>query len=212
MRVLRGATIVEAEGLPALEGRRLVIDVGAGDGRFVYECARADAGGFYIALEPDADALGEYAYRASRKRARGGVGNVMFVVASIEAQPPELLGTADGLYVNFPWAGLLRGLLLPEACAISAIGCLLKSGGRFEIVLTFDPEHDAGVFGDVAGPALDTEYLEHVLKPAYATGGLEIERARELSREEALAIPSTWGRRLLHGRPRRVFSIAGKRL
>jgi hypothetical protein len=32
---------------------------------------------------------------------------------------------------------------------------------------------------------------------------------RRLTQDEALAIPSNWGRRLLHARPRDVYYIAG---
>src|SRR5688572_14426358 len=140
MRLLQGTKVVEAPAdwrgtlqIPA-DGQ-VIIDVGSGDGRFVYEHARRDPSSVYIALDPDAKALAEYAYRAARKPARGGVANAIFVVASLEALPPELIGLADQVYVNFPWGGLLRGLLLPEAGALAGLVSLARDSGRFEIVL-----------------------------------------------------------------------------
>jgi 16S rRNA (adenine(1408)-N(1))-methyltransferase len=216
MRVLEGTRVVEASDL--IKDRvhaadRVVIDVGAGDGRWVYEAARKGSQALFIGMDPDADALAEYAYRASRKPARGGVENVIYVVAAVEQLPAELAGIADLVRVNFPWGGLLRGLLKPDAAFVSALASLAKPGGSFEIVLTYDPEHDHGATpeGEVmARPSED--YLTGPLAVAYEQAGISVDEVRPLSADEALAIPSTWGRRLLHGRAREVFLLSGSRL
>lgn len=187
----------------------MIIDVGCGDGRFPYQRARDDPEALYIGIDPDADTLAEYAYRASRKPSRGGVANVLYVVAALQDLPAELAGIADIVCVNFPWGGLLRGLLIPDPAVLGAVAGLAKPGGRFEVVLTFDAAHDAGVFGDLESPSLDEQYIREVLAAPYAAAGLKVEDVREITREEALALPSTWGRRLLHGRVRRVYHIEG---
>jgi 16S rRNA (adenine(1408)-N(1))-methyltransferase len=152
--------------------------------------------------------LRQYAYRASRKPSRSGAPNALFVVASIEAPPPELLGVADEVRVIFPWAALLRGLLLAEERILSGLAVVAKPGAAFDVVLTYDPTHDHGAgLGDaIAEPDLPS--LEALSTP-YAAAGLRIDACLELTRDEALAIPSTWGRRLLHGRDRRVFRLSG---
>ena len=213
MRILQGTKVVEApagwrERLDAL-GRRVVVDLGAGDGRYVYESARGDASGFYIGVEPDAKALSEYAYRAARKPARGGVDNAQFVVAPVEQLPPELSRIADLVRVNFPWGSLLRGLLEPNATTLQQLASLLERDGAWEIVMSYDPAHDTGAFAGEALPSLDAAYIETVLAPAYESSGLHVTQARRLTQDEALALPSTWGRRLLHARPRDVFFVGG---
>jgi len=212
MRTLQGNKIVEAE--PGwrdevLRQGPVVIDVGAGDGRFVYESARHDPASVYIGLDPDAEALAEYAFRAGRKASRGGATNARFVVASIEQLPAELERLAGRVRVNFPWSGLLRGLILPEAAVLEAIASLAAPAASFEVVLCYDPVHDAALLDDDDLPVLDYAYIDSVLLPAYAAAGLQVTSRSRLSRDEALAIPSTWGRRLLHGRPRDVFLIRG---
>ena len=213
MRLLQGTKVVDApagwrEALVA-SGRGVVVDVGAGDGRFVYESARRDAKRFYIAIDPDATALGEYAFRAARKPARGGIANAAFVVAAVEQLPPELLALAGLVRVNFPWGSLLRGLLEPQPATLSAVASLALPDGAFEFVLSYDPTQDTGAFAGERLPAPDEPYIDQRLIPAYATAGLDVEEQRRLGREEALAIPSTWGRRLLHGRRRDVFLVRG---
>ena len=210
MRILNGTKVTEAPPgwRDALAGRRVVIDLGAGDGRWAYETARRDPPGVYIALDPDAETLSEYAYRASRRPARGGVANAHFVVASVELLPPELDGVADVVRVNFPWGSLLRGLIEPQAGVLRALASLSKRGGRFELVLAYVPEHDTGAFAGQALPALDTSRIE-ALEGAYRASGLDVEEYRSLTQDEALAVESTWGRRLLHARPRPVWWLAG---
>jgi 16S rRNA (adenine(1408)-N(1))-methyltransferase len=189
----------------------VVIDVGAGDGRYPYTMARQDPAGLYIGVDPDADAMSEYAFRASRKPARGGADNVLFVVAGLTQLPPELAGLATIVRVNFPWAGLLRGILTADAASAAALGSLMAPGGALEVVVSYDPQHDRGATDGEALPPLSEAYIRETLAPAYGKAGFEFQEVRRLPLDEALAIPSTWGRRLLHGRPRDVFFIRAHR-
>jgi 16S rRNA (adenine(1408)-N(1))-methyltransferase len=213
MRILQGTRVIEADpgwrdGILRV-ARPVIIDVGTGDGRFVYENARKDAASIYIGIDPDAEAMADYAFRAARKPARGGVDNAIFVVASVEQLPLDLQGLADRIYVNFPWTGLLRGIIRPEPGVLGAIASLASATARFDIVFCYDPEHDIAALEGESLPSLDYAYIDSVLLPAYATAGLQMTGRRRLPQDEALAIPSTWGRRLLHGRPRDVFHIRG---
>jgi 16S rRNA (adenine(1408)-N(1))-methyltransferase len=212
VRVLQGTTVIEAPTSwrddVTQAGRPVVIDLGAGDGRYAYESARDDPSRLYVGIDPDASALAEYAYRASRKPARGGVENARFVVAPLEQLPAELEAIATLVRINFPWGSLLRALLQPESAALTTLTKLVP-GGRFEIVFSYDPQHDTGAFAGEPLPALDETYIAEVLKPAYLIAGLETTEQRRLTQDEALAIPSTWGRRLLHARPRNVYWVAG---
>lgn len=212
MRVLQGTKVIEApeswcDGV-MLDGRPVVIDLGAGDGRYVYESARDDPTRLYLGIDPDSDAMSEYAFRASRKPARGGVENARFVVSSLERLPPELNGIASLVRVNFPWGSLLRGLLQPDPAALCAMAKLAPAG-RFEIVVSYDPEHDTGAFLGDPLPRLDETCIVDNLAPAYRNSRLEVTQHRRLTQDEALAVPSTWGRRLLHARPRDVYWLSG---
>jgi 16S rRNA (adenine(1408)-N(1))-methyltransferase len=211
MRILQGTKQVEA---PAgwrngVADRRVVIDIGAGDGRWAYDEAKRHPDTLFIAVDPDAATLADYAYRAGRKPSRGGVANAAFVVAAVEDLPPELTGIATLVRVNFPWGSLLRGLVLPEAAVLEALAALGRPGARFELVISYDPEHDlAGLAGGTLPPLTEAR-IDGVLAPPYAAAGLQIDSRRRMSIDEAIALPSTWARRLLHGRPRDVFWLEG---
>jgi 16S rRNA (adenine(1408)-N(1))-methyltransferase len=212
VRILQGSKQVEApaDWRASLKGRRVIFDVGAGDGRWAYESARSMPEATFIAIDPDAESLATYAYRASRKPARGGIENVLFVVAAVESLPPELSGVADVVRVNFPWGSLLRGLVLPETPVLVALRGLGKPDARFEFVTCYDPERDTAVLGGADLPSLSLQRIDAVLAPVYERAGLSIEERRQMSLDEAIELPSSWARRLLHGRPRDVFWIAGR--
>ncbi len=213
MRILQGTKVIEAppSWRAAIErdGRPVVVDLGTGDGRWVYDSAHADPARFYLGIDPDADALSESAYRASRKPARGGVDNAGFVVASVERLPPELTGLAGLIRINFPWGSLLRALLEPDAAILRSIAALAAPGSGFEIVFSYHPDHDTSAFLGESLPVLEPSYIEKVLVPAYHAAGLDVTQQRRLTQDEALAIPSSWGRRLLHARPRDVYYVTG---
>ncbi len=211
MRILVGTKITDAaaDWREALPEQPVVVDLGAGDGRFTYEQAKRDPKALFVGVDADGDTLSEYAFRAARKPSRGGTGNAIFVVAAAEALPEELLGIASLVRVNFPWGSLLRGLVLPEPSILKAVAGLSNPGGRFEFVICYDPVHDLAGLGGETLPPLEEARIDSALAPAYAEAGLSLEEKRRLKVKEALAIPSTWGRRLLHGRNRSVFLIRG---
>jgi 16S rRNA (adenine(1408)-N(1))-methyltransferase len=125
--------------LPAMELRRLaavassvLIDVGTGDGRLVYRLARRDPTGLFIGIDANAEALREVSHRASRKPARGGVANVLFVRMALEDLPGPLAGLADRVTVIYPWGSLLRALVEPDERALRGLARLGRPGGSFE--------------------------------------------------------------------------------
>jgi 16S rRNA (adenine(1408)-N(1))-methyltransferase len=213
MRIMLGTKVVEApqgwRTALVLDEPRVVVDLGAGDGRWAYESAKDNPDKLFIAIDPDATNLAEYAYRASRKASRGGVENVAFVVAPVEALPAELDGIADVVRVNFPWGSLLRGLLEAEEATLAALKRIAKRGGGFEAVMSYDPSHDTNAFAGEPLPALNEDYIDRTLTSALAQRGLSLTERRQMFRDEALELPSTWGRRLLHARPRDVYFIGG---
>ena len=76
--------------------------------------------------------------------------------------------------------------------------------------MSYDPSHDTNAFSGDPLPAFDKEYIDTKLTTAYANAGFVSEGRRQVYLDEALELPSTWGRRLLHARPRDVYLIEGR--
>jgi 16S rRNA (adenine(1408)-N(1))-methyltransferase len=80
--------------LPPIGGG-VVVDIGTGDGRYVYRSARSDPDRFYIGIDVERRALEKVSEKIHRRPEKGGLSNVLFVHASVEALPAELDRCAD---------------------------------------------------------------------------------------------------------------------
>lgn len=198
----------------ALAGRiadaaRVVVDVGAGDGRYALAWARDEPGALVIGVDPAADNLREVAARAARRR--GGAPNLVLLRAAVEALPPVLRARADEVHVILPWGRLLEGLVVPDPAVVGGLGALAKPGGRLRVLL------NAGAWGSaparlVGVPRPDPDLARRVIAPALAQAGFTATEVRMLGEDEARAVPSTWARRLAHrGRTPEFLLVEARR-
>ena len=165
----------------ALAGRYVVIDVGTGDGRWLFRLARARPDWLCIGIDANLDAARHVSRRARRRSAWGGAPNLVFVQARAETLPGSLRGMAAEVYVQYPWGGLLRAIMGDDAATLSRIARLLRPGGRLHVLVNVPALRDDG-----AG-----------LVSSYAAAGLRVLR-REIA---AVRHRSSWAGRLGQGRP-----------
>ena len=151
----------------------------------------------------DANAAG--LIRLSGRAAREQLANVIYVRASVEDPPLELAGVADRVTVVLPWGSLLAAFALPLAPALAGIRTLCRPEASLSVVLSV-AERDAHEARRLLMPPLDGGHLED-LALGYAAAGFAITSVRRLDPDQLAAWPSTWARRLAHGRPRPVFQI-----
>jgi ubiquinone/menaquinone biosynthesis C-methylase UbiE len=126
--------------------RGVVIDIGTGDGRFVYHQARQNPQTFYIGIDANPRPLKAISRKALGKPAKGGVLNVLFIHARAEALPSELDGVADEVHIHFPWSGLLRAIINGKAEVLRGLRRICAPGALLEIVIGLDTQHDRSVF------------------------------------------------------------------
>ena len=91
-------------------GEGIVIDIGTGDGRFVFAAARGNPNKFFIGIDANIKPLAKPSMRATRKPSKGGLPNALFVQAAVEDLPQELEGAADEMHIHFPWGSLLQAV------------------------------------------------------------------------------------------------------
>ena len=185
----------------------VTIDLGAGDGRFAYRHAAAHPGRLVIGIDPVAENLRELSAKAARKPARGGLPNVLYVVASVERLPDELRGLAGEIFVTLPWGSLMRGIILAEPVVLEGIASLARDGAKLRIVLNTRIFEDP-VPADVRDlPEVTPDYARDTLAPAYARHGIEIRSSRWMDADEVAATSTTWAKRLSHRAPPRSVLI-----
>jgi 16S rRNA (adenine(1408)-N(1))-methyltransferase len=206
--VVRGKQIVRLDGLAfrdqAAAYERVVVDLGAGDGRWAYRLARAHPAWFCVAVDANADGLREVSFRAGRKPGRGGTANAWCVRAAVEALPPALDGLADEIRVYFPWGSLLRAVLLPDVDLLRRIARMGRPGAAFHARVNASIFDDPHLATRLRLPSLGNESVK-TKAVSYAAGGIRLE-TRSVIHDEA---PTSWARRLTRGSVVRVLAFDG---
>jgi hypothetical protein len=133
--------------------------------------------------------------------------NLLYVRASVEALPPELNGAADRLTVILPWGSLLAAMALPVVPVLQGLRALCQLRAALTVVLAIDPARDRAEVARLSLPSFDAAHLEGALVTGYADAGFTVDAVRPLSAGELSRWPSTWAKRLAHGRPRSVFQV-----
>jgi 16S rRNA (adenine(1408)-N(1))-methyltransferase len=188
-------------------GEGVVIDIGTGDGRFVSASARANPNKFYIGVDANVKPLEKPSMKATRKPAKGGLPNAMFVQAAVEDLPEELDGSADEIHIHFPWGSLLKAVttgdekVLTSLRRISAPGCLL------EIVIGIDPVRDKTEIERLDIPELSPIFLYSYLIPKYKAAGFDLIDQGTLSPNQWARLETSWARRLNANNGRKVFHL-----
>jgi 16S rRNA (adenine(1408)-N(1))-methyltransferase len=186
---------------------RLLVDVGAGDGRGAYALAKSDPAALVVAFDTAADNLRETAARAARKPARGGLANLVLLRASAEDPPAEIVGRADEVHVTLPWGVLLVGVVEATAPVLPGVASLLRPGGRWAFTLNCEI-WSANTPADLTSLVEATPGHLWGLADRYEAAGLRIDEVRYLTDDELAAMPSTWARRLLRSRDGARFLLA----
>lgn len=180
------------------------MDIGTGDGRFVYRAALENPRKFYIGVDAVAKPLEKISMKATRKPAKGGAPNALFVQTAVEDLPEEFDGTADEIHIHFPWGSLLQAVVmggegvLRSMRRISAPECLL------EIVIGIDPERDKTEIDRLGLPVLSEDYLRDELIPKYEAVGFELVNFGTMDASEWSKLETSWARKLQGGDGRRV--------
>lgn len=145
--------------------------------------------------------MAESSRRAARPVAKGGLPNALFVVASAELVPEELVGLADDLTILFPWGSLLRGTLGLDEAAARGIAALVRPGGTVRAFVSVTDRDGPDL------PRLDDEATAARLAERWTRHGLRVASFCLATAAEIAATHSTWARRLSAGTARPAWRI-----
>jgi 16S rRNA (adenine(1408)-N(1))-methyltransferase len=171
-----------------------LIDLGCGDGRFVQHVAHCWDGYFAIGI----DACRENLRTVSRK----APGNALFLIANACTLPCELYGQATEITVNFPWGSLLDGLLTEDSALLDGLAALAQPGAGITVRLNKRALEVLG-WSTAAGARQVQEML--------TMAGFQMRPPLALTNEELSRLPTTWAKRLAHGRAAGAIALSGAR-
>lgn len=181
-----------------------MIDVGTGDGRFVSTLAKANPTRFYIGVDANRSALAKPSMRATRKPAKGGLANVMYVQAAVEDLPGELDGVATAIHINFPWGSLLQAVINGDMQILSSLRRIAAKDCLLEIVVGLDVVRDQSEIARLALPQFTADYICKTLVPKYCDAGFHLLEHGELSKREWSKLDTSWSKRLQSNDGRRI--------
>lgn len=187
------ALITFIEGYPSCH-----IDLGTGDGAFVWRLAKKESEKAVIGLDAAREPLREISAKSLKKVAKGGTPNARFFCANVleELEKDVWHNRADSVSINFPWGSLLQAITYPYKNFLPLIHHMLKEEGTLELHINMY------VFGDetqrktLGLPDLTEAYLTQTLIPAYKEAGFYLLEQTYQSAGIKTKVHSTWGSRL----------------
>ena len=142
--------------------------------------------------------------KATRKPAKGGLPNVLFVQAAVENLPEELNETADEIHIHFPWGSLLRAVALGNEAVLQSLRRICAPECLVEIIIGIDEERDKSEIERLEIPKLSLDYLENTLIPKYELAGFEIIEKGSLNSSDWSKLETSWARKLQGDSKRKV--------
>ena len=186
-----------------------MIDIGTGDGLFVYQAARLNPRKFYIGVDANPRPLEKVSEKIHRRPLKGGLPNALFVQAAVESLPEELNGVADEVHVHFPWGTLLRGVATGDREVLGNLRRICSAGALLEVVVGLHPHRDRLEMQRLDLQPLSIEYIDLALTPRYRDAGFEITERGVLSPPQWATLKTSWAKRLNSSAGRMVsYAIA----
>ncbi len=211
LRILKGKKIIEQADLSGIMSGfdSVAVDIGTGDGRFIYNLAKKSPGTFFIGLDPAAANMFEYSSKIIKKPGKGGLPNVLYVVSNIEELPDELSGIAGNIYINLPWGSLLEGVVKASDYVLCNVIRLAKPPeASLELCFTYSELHELGEMDRRELPELSLAYIKETLVPLYEKKGIRIKQLGTIDNEDLREHGTQWSKRLGFGRSREVYRIS----
>ncbi len=175
-------------------GDGVIIDIGTGDGRYVYQSARRNPNKFYIGIDPNTRPLEKISEKIHRKPAKGGARNVLFIQSAIEDLPDELNGVANEVHVHFPWGSLLRAVATGDVALLQNLRRICADEALLEVVIGIDPVRDKSELERLGMQPLTLEVIDSVLVPNYTAAGFEIIERGIIAASEWPALETSWAK------------------
>lgn len=187
-----------------------MVDIGTGDGLFVYQSARSNPRKFYIGVDANARPLEKVSEKIHRKPAKGGLPNVLFIQSAVEDLPSELDGVADEVHVHFPWGSLLRAVAAGDTEVLRNLRRISSRGALLEIVIGIDAERDRSEIERLGIPNLSLEHVDALLADKYRSAGFEIFERGAIRNSEWPELQTSWAKRLKASESRTLLYIIAK--
>jgi 16S rRNA (adenine(1408)-N(1))-methyltransferase len=174
--------------------KRIVLDLGTGDGRYARTLAESKPNWFIIGVDSCRENL--------REHSRAKVPNLLFIIASAQDLPRELEGLISHITINFPWGSLLESLLGSDLRLMRGLKSISRPTASLDLRLNGGALAEAG---KTLEAGTDTIYFNLL-----ATGW-QLEQPVMMDASALKKFPSTWAKRLAFGRDPRAMILSAQK-
>lgn len=213
MKCIKGNKVVELNATEldelANQYEEVVVDLGTGDGRFVYKNAKTEHNKLFIGIDTLAATLEEYSKKARKEK----IYNAVFVIGSLELLPQELIGKVDRLFILLPWGTLLQNIVNTNPQGIKQISSLLKEEAKLQIILGYDSRFEPKEAQRLELPSeINLALINETIIPKFLDyGNFVLEDCSEIAKTDLEKFETTWSKRLAFGKERPVFNLVFKK-
>jgi 16S rRNA (adenine(1408)-N(1))-methyltransferase len=181
----------------------VVLDLGTGDGRYLFKNAIKNPDTFYIGVDPSEKSLEEYSKKAVKQK----VNNVLFVVGSLEVFPIELEGIASEVVINLPWGTLLQAIAKPTQENSNQLKKIFKETGKLTIIFGYDNNLEPSETKRLNLSTITEKQIREEVIPAFENFGFTISIFSVVSSDELKNLESSWGKRIALRPERPLFML-----
>jgi len=196
METIRGKTSLDLD-IHEFKNRltnynRIILDLGTGDGKFAFHLADKFPEDFVIGLDSCRENLNEHS--------RAKLDNLLFIIANAQSLPCELHGLISHITINFPWGSLLENLLVGDSNFICGLNSIARPNTTIDLRLNGRGMSELGI---------DLICGVNQIQENLSSYGWKTKKPVDMSISELQKFPSTWARRLAHGRDPRAIKLSG---
>jgi len=178
-----------------------ILDIGTGDGRFIYKSAVLNPKNLYIGIEPSVN-FKEYQREINRNK----LTNATLINSSIEN-----FESADNffnkIFIHLPWGVLLKYVVNVDKSIFKKLTKMLKRDGEIEIVFGYDPKLEKSETQRLELQELDLKELGFLKEKYSKIPGLELKHFQLISNKDLKTKQTSWSKKLAFGGIRNFFQI-----
>ena len=183
------------------------LDIGTGDGRYIYKNALANPNHLYIGIDP-ASNLREYQREINRKKLK----NATLINSSIENYQPEVENYFDKITIILPWGNLLKYTVTVDSDFFLKIIIWLKKVGNIEIIFGFNEELEEKETNRLILTELTDKEIEFIRNKYQKLPQTQLLEFKELSNKELKNFETSWAKKLSFGADRKYIKVTLKKI
>lgn len=211
MKILVGNQITEMNKTEfkniARQYKSVAVDIGTGDGQFIYKRAKRNSDELCIGIDSSVDNMRKYSMKTIKKASKGGLENVLFVVSSVEDLPDEMICTADKITINLPWGSLRDGIVKGDKAVLYNLKKISKVKTELSICVTYSTKYEKYEIDVRKLPVLSIDFIKTYLKKQYSIYGINIEDAYLWNNDMLKNLDTKWAKKLAFGKEREIFYL-----